>query len=51
MTTMTSLIPQIIDSIAALRRGERRIIIPGLKGSSPALFVAELVRAGLDTHW
>ena len=45
---MTSLIPQTIDSIAALRRGERRITIPGLKGSSPALFVAELVRAGLD---
>ncbi len=46
---MTSLIPQAIDSIAALRRGELRITIPGLKGSSPALFVAELVRAGLDT--
>ncbi len=46
---MTSLIPQTIDSIAALRRGERRIVIPGLKGSSPALFVVELVRAGLDT--
>lgn len=46
---MTSLIPQIIDSIAALRRAERRIVVPGLKGSSPALFVAELVRAGLDT--
>ncbi len=45
---MTPLIPQTIDSIAALRRGERRIAIPGLKGSSPALFVAELVRAGLD---
>lgn len=46
---MPSLIPQTIDSIAALRRGERRIVIPGLKGSSPALFVAELVRSGLDT--
>ncbi|MFZ2948292.1 MAG: transcription-repair coupling factor [Desulfuromonadaceae bacterium] len=46
---MTPLIPQTIDSIAALRRGERRIVIPGLKGSSPALFVAELVRGGLDT--
>ena len=45
---MSSLIPQTIDVIAALRRGERRIAIPGLKGSSPALFVAELVRAGLD---
>ena len=49
MTTMTSLIPQTIDGIAALRRGERRIVVPGLKGSSSALFVAELVRAGLDT--
>jgi transcription-repair coupling factor (superfamily II helicase) len=46
---MPPLIPQIIDSIAALRRGVRRITIPGLKGSSPALIVAELVRAGLDT--
>ena len=45
---MTPLIPQTIDSITALRRGERRITIPGLKGSSPALFVAELVRAGLE---
>jgi transcription-repair coupling factor (superfamily II helicase) len=46
---MISLIPQTIDCIAALRRGEQRITIPGLKGSSPALFVAELVRAGLNT--
>src|ERR1700687_6216543 len=45
---MTPLIPQTIDSIAALRRGAQRITIPGLKGSSPALFVAELVRSGLD---
>jgi transcription-repair coupling factor (superfamily II helicase) len=45
---MPPLIPQTIDSIAALRRGTRRVIVPGLKGSSPALFVAELVRAGLD---
>ncbi len=45
---MTTLIPQTIDTIAALRRGERRITIPALKGSSPALFVAELVRAGFD---
>ncbi|MGB9080256.1 MAG: transcription-repair coupling factor [Desulfuromonadaceae bacterium] len=49
MTIMTPLIPQTIDSIAAFRRGERRIVIPGLKGSSPSLFVAELVRGGLDT--
>jgi len=45
---MTTLIPQTIDIIAALRRGEQRITIPGLKGSSPALLVAELVRGGLD---
>ena len=44
---MNSLIPQTIECIAALRRGERRVVVPGLKGSSPALFVAELVRAGL----
>ncbi len=48
MTTMPMLIPQTIDCIAALRRGERRLTIPGLKGSSPALLVAELVRAGLE---
>ena len=45
---MTTLIPQTIDSVAALRRGARRLIVPGLKGSSAALFVAELVRGGLD---
>jgi transcription-repair coupling factor (superfamily II helicase) len=45
---MTTLIPQAIESIAALRRSERRITVPGLKGSAPALYVAELVRAGLD---
>jgi transcription-repair coupling factor (superfamily II helicase) len=45
---MTTLIPQAIDSIAALRRSERRITVPGLKGSAPALYVAELVRAGLE---
>ncbi|OGU14580.1 MAG: transcription-repair coupling factor [Geobacteraceae bacterium GWC2_53_11] len=45
---MTPLIPQTIDSIAALRRSERRITVPGLKGSSPALYVAELVRSGLE---
>ncbi len=49
MTTMTSLIPQAIDCVAALRRGGQRIIVPGLKGSSTALFVAELVRTGLET--
>ncbi|MDO9308676.1 MAG: transcription-repair coupling factor, partial [Deltaproteobacteria bacterium] len=45
---MTPLIPQIIDVIAAIRRGEQRIALPGLKGSSPALTVAELLRAGLN---
>lgn len=48
MTTMPMLIPQTIDCIAALRSGERRLTIPALKGSSPALLVAELVRAGLE---
>ncbi len=47
-TPMTPLIPEIIDVIAAIRRGEQRIALPGLKGSSPALTVAELLRAGLD---
>ncbi len=49
MTNMKNRIPQTIDSIAALRRGERRISIPGLKGSSPAFYVSEMVRAGLET--
>jgi len=44
---MPSLIPQAIEIIAALRRGDRRLPIQGLKGSSPALFVAELVQGGL----
>ncbi|MDD2310811.1 MAG: transcription-repair coupling factor [Desulfuromonadaceae bacterium] len=44
---MSTVIPQSIDIIAALRRGEQRITIPGLKGSSPALLVADLVRGGL----
>jgi transcription-repair coupling factor (superfamily II helicase) len=46
---MPPLIPQTIDCIAALQSGGKRIAVPGLKGSSPALFVAELVRAGLDS--
>jgi transcription-repair coupling factor (superfamily II helicase) len=45
---MTALIPQSIEIIAALRRGERHIAVTGLKGSSPALFVAEMVRGGVD---
>ncbi|MBV5340326.1 MAG: transcription-repair coupling factor [Deltaproteobacteria bacterium] len=45
---MTTLIPQSIDIIASLRRAEQRITVPGLKGSSPALLVADLVRGGLD---
>ncbi|MDD2899355.1 MAG: transcription-repair coupling factor [Desulfuromonadaceae bacterium] len=46
---MITRIPQTIEVCAALRRGERRIVVPGLTGSSPALFVAELVRSGLET--
>ena len=48
MTIMKTLIPQIVDVIAALRRDERRIVMSGLRGSSPALLVLELVRGGLD---
>jgi transcription-repair coupling factor (superfamily II helicase) len=46
---MTTLIPQSIDIIASLRRAEQRITVPGLKGSSPALLVADLVRGGLGS--
>jgi transcription-repair coupling factor (superfamily II helicase) len=45
---MTSLIPQTTDILAALRRGDRRVSLPGLKGSAAALLVAELLRSGLD---
>ena len=45
---MASLIPHVIDILAALRRGDRRVALPGLKGSAPALLVAELLRCGLD---
>jgi transcription-repair coupling factor (superfamily II helicase) len=45
---MPPTIPQTVDIIAALRRNEGRILIPGLKGSSPALLVAELARGGVD---
>jgi transcription-repair coupling factor (superfamily II helicase) len=47
--TMTPLIPQTIDIRAALRRTRQRISVPGLKGSSPAFFVAELVSGGIDS--
>jgi transcription-repair coupling factor (superfamily II helicase) len=42
---MTSLLPQITDIQAALARGERRISLPGMKGSAPACVLAELLRA------
>ncbi len=45
---MTSLIPQTIDILAALRRGERQVAVHGLKGSAPAMVAAELLRSGLD---
>jgi transcription-repair coupling factor (superfamily II helicase) len=45
---MPSLIAQTTDTIAALRRGERRVTVPGLRGSAAALFIAELVRDGLE---
>ncbi|MEI6208717.1 MAG: transcription-repair coupling factor [Desulfuromonadales bacterium] len=45
---MASLIPHTIDILAALRRGDRHITIPGLRGSAPALVVADLLRSGLE---
>jgi transcription-repair coupling factor (superfamily II helicase) len=38
------LLPQLVDILAALRRNERRIVIPGLKGSAPACIVSEVLR-------
>jgi transcription-repair coupling factor (superfamily II helicase) len=46
---MTPLIPQIADILAALRRGDRRIVLPGLRGSSPAHFISELLNARLQS--
>ena len=45
---MTFQIPQTIDIVAALRRGERRITVPGLHGSSPAMLVSELLHNGVE---
>jgi len=45
---MTPLIPQAVDIIASLRRGDRHVAVPGLKGSAPALVVTDLMRCGLD---
>ena len=47
MTTLTqiALMPQSVDILAALRRNEGRIVIPGLKGSAPACVVAEVLRS------
>jgi transcription-repair coupling factor (superfamily II helicase) len=39
------LLPQSIDIAAALRRGDRRTVIPGLKGSTAAFVIAELLSA------
>jgi len=43
--TTTSLLPQLVDIQAALRQGERRIVLPGLKGSAAACVVAEVLRS------
>ena len=47
-TAMTSLIPETVDTIATLRQNGQRVIIPALKGSSPACILADLVRTGLE---
>ncbi|HYY16370.1 MAG TPA: transcription-repair coupling factor, partial [Gammaproteobacteria bacterium] len=39
------LIPQIVDILSALARGDGRIVLPGLKGSAPACLLVELLRA------
>ncbi|HIJ81241.1 MAG TPA: transcription-repair coupling factor [Desulfuromonadales bacterium] len=41
-------IPQTIDIAALLKNGTRRITVPGLKGSAPALLVSELCSSGRD---
>lgn len=42
---MTPQIPQMAELLAALARGERRIVLSGLNGSAPAYLIAELLRA------
>jgi len=46
MSKPAPLLPQTVDILAALRRKERRIVIPGLKGSTPPFVLSELLRAG-----
>ncbi|MBK5276226.1 MAG: transcription-repair coupling factor [Desulfuromonadales bacterium] len=44
-TPSSSLLPQSVDILAALRRGDRCITIPGLKGSTAGFVIAELLRS------
>ena len=39
-----SMLPQSVDLLAALRRGDGCVTLPGLKGSTAACMVAELLR-------
>jgi len=41
----TSQPPQLVDCLAALARGDRRIVLPGLKGSATAYVVAGLLES------
>ena len=41
---MTTLLPQTIDILASLRRGDAHIALTGLKGAAPAFVVTELLR-------
>ena len=41
---ITSHANRIADILAAFKRGDKRICVPGLKGSSPAFIVVELLR-------
>jgi len=41
----STILPQSIELLAALRRGDTRITLPGLKGSTAACVIAELLRS------
>jgi len=39
------IVPQSIDLLAALRRGDGCVTLPGLKGSTAACVIADLLRS------
>jgi transcription-repair coupling factor (superfamily II helicase) len=44
-----SQLPQFVECLAALRRGDRRIVLPGLKGSAAGYVVADLLGSSAES--